>query len=130
MSQTAVIQLFRYAVVGLLSNALLYAAYLGLTGLGLDPKFAMTALYLVGIVQTFIFNQRWTFSKLEHDRQAFYRYVLLYAVGYCFNWLMLELLVGHIGWPHQWVMLGLMLFMVAFFFLGQKFWVFRTGSAA
>lgn len=130
MNAHAVSQVMRYALVGIVSNALLYLAYLALTQIGLGSKLVMTLLYAVGVVQTFFFNKRWTFSHLGRSSQTFSRYVLLYAVGYGLNLLALGLFVDDLGWPHQWVMLGLMCIMVIFFFVGQKFWVFRQASAA
>ena len=53
-------QFFRYAIVGLISNVILYLAYLLLTGLGLGHKTAMTLLYAVGILQSFLLNRQWT----------------------------------------------------------------------
>ena len=54
-------QLIRYAVVGITSNAIIYLFYLLATWLGLGPKTAMTGLYVVGVMQTFIFNKKWSF---------------------------------------------------------------------
>ena len=88
----------------------------------------MSVLYAVGVAQTFFLNRRWSFRHQGTSGGTFRRYVVLYAVGYGLNVMLLGLLVDHLGWPHQWVMLGLMIGMVAFFFVGQKFWVFRSFS--
>ena len=37
-------QIFRFALVGVASNLLLYAAYIGLTSIGVGPKLAMTKI--------------------------------------------------------------------------------------
>ena len=118
-------QFFHYAVVGLASNALGYVIYITLTRLGLEPKLAMSVLYVTGVLQTFVFNKKWSFRFNGAARPAFLRYAMLYALGYVFNFLVLMLLVDQIGLPHQWVMGGLVIFMAIFFFIGQKFWVFR-----
>ena len=126
MNGHAMGQFLRYAVIGLVSNAVLYVGYLVLTQMGLGSKLAMTMMYAVGVAQTFFFNKRWTFAHSGRSSQVFSRYVLLYATGYALNMLVLGLCVDQLGWSHQWVMLALMLMMVIFFFVGQKFWVFRT----
>ena len=118
-------QLCRYGIVGVLSNAVGYLLYLLLTATGVGPKLAMTSLYVIGVAQTFVFNKGWSFRYGGNSAGAFRRYVVLYAVGYGLNVMVLGLMVDHLGWPHQWVMLGLMIGMVAFFFAGQKLWVFR-----
>lgn len=118
-------QFIRYVVVGLASNAVIFLVYLLLTRLGTDPKLAMTLLYGVGVLQTFVFNKKWSFQFGGAATPALVRYATLYAVGYLINFVALLLLVDQQGLPHQWVMGGLVLFMAAFFFVGQKFWVFH-----
>lgn len=118
-------QLLRYGIIGLMSNALGYALYLGLTYVGLGPKLAMSLLYVVGVLQTFFLNRRWTFEHDGRTGQAFRRYVVLYASGYVLQLLALSFFVDWFGFPHQWVMLALIIFMALFLFAGQKVWVFR-----
>jgi putative flippase GtrA len=50
-------QFIRYVIVGLTSNASIYALYWILTALGMEPKLAMSLLYLVGVLQNFVFNK-------------------------------------------------------------------------
>ena len=122
--------LTRYAVVGLFSNAFVYAIYLALTHFGLDPKLAMSLVYCIGVLQTFVFNKAWTFQFSGTTAPAFARYAAIYAAGYLINIFVIILLVERADLPHQWVMAGLILFMAVFFFMGQKFWVFRHDSRA
>lgn len=49
-------QFIRYALIGVVSNLVLYLGYIRLTLMGIDPKLAMSLLYGVGVVQTFTFN--------------------------------------------------------------------------
>lgn len=119
------IQFSRYALVGLASNIVGYLFYLALIGLGMGPKLAMSVLYAVGVLQTFLFNKNWSFGFGGAATPALVRYSMIYALGYVINFLVLALLVDHFDLPHQWVMAGLVLFMAAFFFMGQKFWAFR-----
>ncbi len=118
-------QFTRYAMVGLASNALIYIAYIALTQIGLDPRLAMSLLYVLGILQTFVFNRAWSFRFTGSMAPALSRYIAIYALGYAINLSALWLLVNQAGLPHQWVMAGLILFMAVFFFVGQKVWVFR-----
>lgn len=120
-----VTQLLRYAIVGLASNAFGYLLYLGLTSMGMGHKLAMSLLYGVGVLQTFVFNKKWSFRFQGAATPALVRYAMVYAVGYIINFLTLVLLVDKVGLSHQWVMGGMVLFMALFFFVGQKFWVFR-----
>ena len=127
MKQT-ITQFSRYAIVGVASNAVGYFLYLGLTYFGLGPKVAMTLLYVVGVLQTFVFNKKWSFRFDGAVAPAIARYAMVYAAGYVINMLVITLLVDQANLPHQWVMAGLVVFMALFFFAGQKFWVFRQPS--
>ena len=128
MKQTLT-QLVRYGTVGLASNALGYLLYLGLTYFGMGPKLAMSLLYSVGVLQTFVFNKQWSFRFEGAATPALVRYATVYVAGYAINFFALMLLVDQMGLPHQWVMGVLVLFMAVFFFAAQKFWVFRQPSA-
>jgi putative flippase GtrA len=128
------IQGLRYIIVGLASNLVLYLLYLLLTTVGLGHKTSMTLLYVVGTLQTFIFNKRWTFEHDGATHKAFMRYIAAYAFGYLLNLTVLWVAVDHLGLPHQ-VVQGVMVIIVAMMvFLLQKFWVFsdrlpRAGEA-
>jgi len=80
----------------------------------------------VGVLQTFLFNRRWTFAHRGASAPALARYVLIYFLGYVFQWLALWALVDRLGWPHQLVMGGLVIVTACLIFLGQKFWVFAS----
>ncbi len=119
-------QLGRYGVVGLLSNAAGFLLYVTLTAAGMGPKMAMSLLYAVGVVQTFVFNQRWSFRHRGSMGPAFARYCGAYALGYAVNLAALCGLVDGLEFPHQ-IVQGLMILVLAFMlFLLQKFWVFRA----
>jgi putative flippase GtrA len=118
-------QFFRYAVVGLTSNLLLYLAYLALTHLGMGHKTAMSLLYATGTCLTFVFNRNWTFGHNGRISRAFVSYVAVYLVGYLFNLLALYFLVDKLGFDHQWVQ-GCLIFVVAvLLFTLQKYVVFK-----
>ena len=126
---TARSQFIRYVIVGLASNAVMYIAYIVLTLVGMGPKLAMSLLYGIGVLQTFVFNKNWSFRFEGAATPVLVRYATVYAVGYVIQFLALMLLVDQIGLPHQWVMGALILFIALLLFLAQKFWVFRQASA-
>lgn len=119
-------QMFRYGIVGAVSNAIGYLLYLAITAVGMEHKLAMSLLYMFGVVQTFLFNKRWSFDHVGSNRHAFVKYFISHGVGYIVNLTSLYLCVDRLGWPHQAVQ-GVMVFVVAaLLFMLQKFWVFRT----
>ena len=121
-------QFIRFAIVGTLSNGLLYLFYLGLTSSGVGHKLAMSILYAVGIMQTFVFNKKWTFQHSGETRRAFARYWLAYAIGYVLNLVALLVLVDWARFPHQIVQGAMILVLAGFLFLLQKFWVFEKSQ--
>lgn len=119
------IQGLRFAIVGLTSNLVLYLLYLTLTHFGLGHKSAATLLYVTGVLQTFLFNKRWTFSHQGRHSTSFVRYVIAYVGGYLLNLGMLVLLADRMGIAHQYVQALAILVVAATMFLTLKFWVFR-----
>jgi putative flippase GtrA len=121
-------QLLRYAIVGLASNAFGYLLYLGLTSMGMGHKLAMSLLYGVGVLQTFVFNKKWAFRFQGAATPALVRYATVYIIGYFANLLALMLLVDLAGLPHQLIQ-GIMIFVIAIFlFLAQKYFVFSGNN--
>ncbi len=118
------IQLSRYAVVGLASNAVGYLLYLLLTYVGMGHKSAMSLLYAVGVAQTFYFNRTWSFRHQGRLHGAFARYVLAYALGYLLNLGLLWLAVDRLHLPHQGVQAGAIVLVAVCLFLMHKYWVF------
>ncbi|MCM8920925.1 MAG: GtrA family protein, partial [Candidatus Thiodiazotropha sp.] len=66
-------QFIRYAMIGIGSNLVLYIAYLLMTSLGVGHKTAMTIIYGVGILQTFLLNRYWTFNHQGQIHTALIR---------------------------------------------------------
>ena len=124
--QRTFVQLLRYGVVGVASNALGFVWYVGLTKmLGLGPKTAMTVLYVLGVLQTFLFNRKWTFQHDGHARAALLRYVCAYALGYVLNLAALHVAVDRLQWNHLWVQGAMIIVLAGMLFLLQKYGVFR-----
>jgi len=118
-------QFIRFAIVGLVSNFLLFLLYLAAVAAGAGPKSAMSVLYALGVAWTFTFNRNWSFGHEGMASPAFMRYIVIYVAGYAVNWLVLLLFVDQWHWPHQWVQACMIVILAAALFFGQKFWVFR-----
>lgn len=122
------IQFFRYVLVGLASNIMLYVLYLFLTYQGLGAKTAMSGLYLLGMLQTFIFNRKWVFSHNGQISSASWRYLTCYALGYLVNLIGLLVLFEDLGFRHEFVQGGMIIFVAILQFFLQKLWVFTEKS--
>ena len=87
-------------------------------------KTAMTLLYGLAVLQTFIFNKRWSFRHRGPTTTALRRYIITYGIGYVINYIALWFFVGELEFPHQWVQ-GIMVLVVAVVvFVMQRYWVF------
>lgn len=117
-------QFLRYATVGLISNAAFYLAYLGLTALGLNYKVAMTLVYVLGVLSTFIANRVWSFNHKGMVHAALVRYVIAYVLGYLLNLALLWLAVDRLHLPHQAVQAVAIVVVAACLFLMHRYWVF------
>jgi putative flippase GtrA len=117
-------QLLRYSAVGLASNLFLYLAYLGLTASGLGHKTAMTSLYILGVLITFMVNRNWSFGHRGYAGTAFIRYAVANLLGYLLNFALLWIAVDQWHLPHQWVQLVAILLVAISVFLMQRYWVF------
>ncbi len=121
-----VIQAVRFGIVGIVSNAIGFCLYLLLTAAGLGPKLAMSLLFALGTLQTFVFNRKWSFQYRQQDRTVFFRYLTTYGLGYLVNLGALIVLVDHARLPHAAVQGVMILAVAAMSFLLQKFWVFPS----
>lgn len=119
------LQLIRYGLVGVVSNATIFFVYLLVTYLGVESKAAMTLVYIIGAAIGFVGNQKWTFSHRGNLPSAAPRYVLAHLFGYILNFLILFIFVDHLGYSHQWIQAGAIIIVAGFLFIIFKYFVFH-----
>lgn len=122
-------QFSRYAATGAVSNIVLYGLYLALTGIGAQPEAAMSLLYLLGVIQTFMVNRAWSFRHGGSVPTALLRYFATYAIGYLTNLAILVLFADLLGWDHRYVQASAIIFVAALLFFMQRNWVFGSTGA-
>jgi putative flippase GtrA len=122
-------RLSRFAVVGVATNALFYALYLGLTRLLVPPEIAGSLVYLGAVCFSYFLNAGWSFSGRTRARGSSVRYGVAYGLGYLFYIALFTALSRLAGWPHELVQLIAIVCVAAFQFLLLNYWVFR-GTAA
>lgn len=119
-------QLFRYGLVGVLSNAIAFAAYLVMTSLGVSPEVSMTIVYVIAATVGFLGNRTLTFAHQGSVMGAGIRYVIAHCFGYALNLSILIVMVDKLGYAHQLAQAFAILVVAAFLFLAFKFFVFTN----
>lgn len=112
-------------MVGVVTNAIIYFIYLLITYFGMEPKTAMTLLYIVGASIGFIGHRKWTFAHRGNSGSAAVRYALAHLFGYFLNFLILFIFADHLGYAHQWVQAAAIIIVAGFLFVVFKYFVFR-----
>lgn len=125
-SGPAINQLFRYACIGILTNAAGYGLYLFICSLGAQPKITMSALYLIGATIGYFSNRSLTFSHQGAILGSAARYVVAHLCGYLINLAMLFVFVDRLGYRHQYVQGAAVLTLALFLFLTFRYFVFPT----
>lgn len=123
-------QFMKFALVGVVSNFVLYGLYLILTVFGLTPKLAMTGLYALGVLQTFVFNRSWTFRHFGNAPKTLWKYALAYLSGYLINLMVLHVFVDQLGFYHAYVQGAIVPALAIYLFILQKYVVFRKAKRA
>ena len=113
----------------MVSNIVLYVFYVALTATGTEPKATMSALYLVGMLQSFVVNRRWAFGHSGSASAAFLRYFAAYGVGYVVNLCILVVLSDIAGLDHRVVQAAAIGVVAILLFVMQRRWVFRPVGA-
>lgn len=117
-------QLLSYALIGVLTNALGYALYIGLTQVWGAPKLTMSLLYLVGATIGFLANRSFTFVHRGHIGATGVRYLLVQFLGYLINLALLLLFVDWLGFSHQIIQAIAVVVVAIFLFVLFRVFVF------
>ena len=116
----------KYFVVGILGTVThLSLLYFAVEFLHMPPLLGSSAAFVVVVVQSYLLNRNWTFGHGGHAPKAFLNYIVLYALGYLINFVVLYVLVDRAEYDHRIVQGAMLLILAVIFFLMQKFLVFR-----
>jgi len=82
-SNTTLIQFVKFGIVGV-SNTLLTALviYLLLEVLNCSDYLSNAAGYVLGLINSFIWNQKWTFANKSSIKNTFFKFVLIFIISY------------------------------------------------
>lgn len=117
-------QLIRYGLVGVASNLAMYVVYLLITYIGMEPKKAMTVVYLIGASVGFFGHRTWSFAHRGSAINSAIRYAAAHLSGYVLNLFILVVFVDRLGYPHQAVQAVAIIVVAMFLFVLFKYFVF------
>lgn len=123
------LELTRYAFVGIVSNLAGYLVYLLITFLGVEPKMAMSLLFIIGVTIGFVGNRKWTFAYQGDTTRTARRFVVAYAIAYMLNFICMWIAVDRMGIPHYLVQGVSLVVISALLFMAQKYWIFAVNPA-
>jgi len=119
-----IIQMIRYGIIGVTSNALAYTGYLLIVYAGCEEKLSMTLMYLAGATYSYSVNYRWTFKKSGRAGAPF-RYVQMHITGYVINLILLYVFFDQLHYPHEIVQASAIILLAVYSFLACKYYVFK-----
>jgi len=118
-------QFFKFVIVGLLLNIVLYGAFILLTWLGVEVKLAMTTLYVIGILYSFKLNKDLIFS-CERSGSSFFRFIISALLIYCMNYSSLLIFYEFLTYPYQYVQAVSIVFLALLQYVLNKYWIFNV----
>ena len=118
-------RLFRYGLVGIISNLSLFGVYLILTHFWNYPEIVSGFLFFCGIAGTYIFNRNWSFESHQSHKSGILKYFTAYIVGLFVQLGSLALMFRLLNFPHQVAQLFAVGFAAITIYCILNFWVFR-----
>jgi len=114
----------KFIVAGIVSNLAIYAGYLLLTSMGIQFKIAMTVMFCIGVLLSFVLNKNWTFKYKGRIKQTATKFSIIYLFAYLLNLGILNVFVDQLGLPHEPTQLMAMGLIAVFLFTTQKLFIF------
>jgi putative flippase GtrA len=105
--------LFRYSLNGIFLNGLGFVTYLFLTYLRIDPKLAMSIIYIFFLIIGFFWHKNFSFLSSNIAPSKF-KFLLVHLSAYLINLALLFLFVDLLQFKHQYVQ-GLAIILVAIY---------------
>ena len=126
-AKTFLIQASKYALVGMGNTLLTFVVYVFLTEIfAMSPSLANPVGYAVGIVNSFVWNRRWTFGHSGAWIMSAVRFLAVFAVCYAIQYALCKYLNAHLPIKHYYNFIIAMIVYNILFFLANKYIIFKT----
>ncbi|GHT76214.1 hypothetical protein AGMMS50262_13790 [Bacteroidia bacterium] len=136
MAKKFIIQAFKYGIVGIV-NTLLTAVVIwlmlhwvfnlqsGQTASSTAASVSNVVGYVVGLINSFVWNRRWTFGSQKNWKADFLRFIAAFLICYIPQLLLVMLLNAYSGIPAYICQLIGIVFYTGFNFLCNKYYTFK-----
>jgi putative flippase GtrA len=121
-------QIFRFGLVGLISNGVAYAVYLALTAAGMDPYAAATVVYVVALAVGFAGHRRVTFAHQGRLGPAAVSYLVVYAIGYFMDIAILAVGMDVLGQSHVIAQAEAVVVVAIYLYMALRLFVFTSSA--
>ena len=122
-------RLFRFVLVGLISNGCLLGLFYALIKADVRPVWASLVVYLLGVGPTYVFHRFWSFRSAALHRIAAPRYVMTHVMGASLQSALL--FIGHDGLKFHPLMVqaAVMAVVAGVVFISLEFFTFASSPA-
>jgi putative flippase GtrA len=91
-----VVQIFKFGIVGLLNTGISLLVFLLLSDvLKINDKISDIASYVIGLINSFIFNKLWTFQAKDFSYKELFLFILFFGVSFSLQYGCYTLLKDH-----------------------------------
>jgi putative flippase GtrA len=124
LNQPEIIKLSKFLLVGFFNTLISFLTYYLLFNLGLFYLLASFLAYCAGLVNSYLWNLRWTFQK-EHSGRVLIRFIIVNIIALSFKLLLLKIFVEGLNLDQLYSEGLAIIFSTILNFIGNNLWTFR-----
>lgn len=123
------LQLNRFILVGVLNTVITITIFLFLTNfVKLDYRLSNSIGYIIGVINSFIWNKKWTFKTKNSLKSEFLKFIVVFIISYFINFLIVIYFKEHLRFNKNISQMIGIIFYTLSFFIGSKIFVFKKKS--
>jgi putative flippase GtrA len=115
----------KFSLIGILNTLISFISYSYLINIGLFYLLASFISYCLGLLNSYIWNLRWTFQK-QHSRRVLIRFIIVNTFALSFKLLLLKFFVDYTNLGKLYSEGLAIIFSTILNFFGNNFWAFRN----
>lgn len=128
MWKNDLVKFIKFSIVGV-SNTLISIAsfYIFFEFLGIYYIIASTLSYIVGLINSYFWNLRWTFQH-QHSSGVLFKFIIVNVLALSLKLAIISILVESLQIPELFAEIIAMGFAIVINFGGNRFWTFSKNS--